>query len=180
MSVKRWAAQGQAQLEYIDHKPSGKKYSLCYLADNIELPTNIGSFFRIADALGVEKIYLTGTSVTPPNSKIKKTSRSTEQYVAYAYEQDPLTVISTLKNDGYKVVSLEITDTSIDLRALPLTQTDKVCLVLGSERRGINQALLDASDVSVHIPMLGMNSSMNVASACAIATYELTNKFALS
>ena len=53
---------------------------------------------------------------------------------------------------------------------------DRVCLVVGAENTGVCQALLDASDATVHIPMRGHNSSMNVANACAIATYEIARR----
>ena len=55
---------------------------------------------------------------------------------------------------------------------------DRVCLVVGAENAGVCQALLDASDATVHIPMRGHNSSMNVANACAIATYEIARRLA--
>ena len=162
------------QLDHSQHQRSGIKYPLCLLAHDIDVPMNIGSLFRIADALGVEKIHLTGSSPVPPNSKIKKTSRSTEKYVAFAYERDPLVVIAQLKQQGYKIVSLESTSHSIDIRELAIAATDKICLIVGAENEGICQPLLDASDITVHIPILGHNSSMNVANACAIATFEIT------
>ncbi len=165
------------QLDHSAHQPTSKKYSLCFLANDIDVPMNIGSFFRIADALGVEKIYLTGDSMVPPNPKIRKTSRSTEKYVAYAYEKDALSVIRNLKTSGYKIVSLEITSNSIDLADFKPEKDGKICLILGSENQGIDESLLNASDATIQIPMLGENSSMNVAAACAIATYDITRKF---
>ena len=138
---------------------------------------NIGSLFRIADALGVEKIYLSGTSLVPPNSKIKKTSRSTEKRVPFSYEEDPLYLINRLKSAGYKIISLEITSASTDIRALSISANQKICLILGSENTGVCQKLLDVSDKTVHIPMLGQNSSMNVATACSIATFEIIGKY---
>jgi len=162
------------QLEHVDHTPGEKKYSLCYLAHDIDVPMNVGSFFRIADALGIERIYLTGKSIVPPNNKIKKTSRSAEKFVEFSYEQDPLVVITKLKNEGYKIITLEITSKSIDLNNIKISSTDKICLILGSENAGVSHDLLVASDISIHIPMLGMNSSMNVANACSIASYEIT------
>jgi tRNA G18 (ribose-2'-O)-methylase SpoU len=138
---------------------------------------NIGSFFRIADALGVEKIFLTGKSLVPPNPKIKKTSRATEKYVEYEYQEDPALVLNNLKGLGYKIVSLEITSSSFDLKDFHFSNKEKICLILGSENSGVSQELLDASDASIHIPMLGNNSSMNVANACSIATYELTRRY---
>jgi len=134
---------------------------------------NVGSLFRIADALGIEKIYLSGTSMVPPNRKIKKTSRSTEKYVSYAYEKNPVRIIDSLKASGYTIVSLEITSVSIDIKNLAISKNEKICLVLGSENTGVNQTLLDLSDITFHIPMLGENSSMNVAMACSIAAFEI-------
>ncbi len=165
------------QLDHSHHRPGKRKFSLCYLAHDIGVPLNVGSLFRIADALGVEKIYLSGSSPVPPSSKIKKTSRSADKYVPYSYEPNPLDIVERLKADGYRIVSLEITSASVDIRSLSISENDKICLVVGAENQGICQELLDASDVTVHIPMLGVNSSMNVANACSIATYEIIRRF---
>jgi len=165
------------QLNHTHHKPSGAKYPVCLLVHDFDVPMNIGSLFRIADAFGLEKIYLTGSSLVPPNNKIKKTSRSTEKHVAYSYENDPVHVIEKLKSEGYTIISLEITSTSIDITELKISQNEKICLVAGAESKGVSQELLDASDKTVHIPMLGINSSMNVATACAVATFEIIRRY---
>lgn len=165
------------QLDHSAHKASSKKYPICFLAHDIDVPMNIGSFFRIADALGVERIYLTGRSVVPPNAKIKKTSRSTEKYVPHTYEEDPFPLLDKLKGAGYTIVSLEITSNSIDIADFEVPEGEKICLVLGAENEGICAGILELSDLTVHIPMLGINSSMNVAAACAIATYEIARRF---
>jgi tRNA G18 (ribose-2'-O)-methylase SpoU len=165
------------QLNHSQHQEKAEKYPICFLAHNIDVPMNVGSFFRIADALGVEKIYLTGRSVIPPNAKIKKTSRSSEQHVAFSYEENPLDVVARLKSCGYQIISLEITTSSIDIKNLSFASGEKICLVLGAESEGVSQALLDVSNKTVHIPMCGVNSSMNVATACSIATYEIVRKF---
>lgn len=149
------------------------KYKLCYLANDVEVPMNVGSLFRIADALGVEKIYLGGSSCVPPNPKIKKTSRATEKFVDYSYTDNPRAVVAQLKADGYRIVSLEITSTSIPIEDFKASPGERICLVLGSEDKGVCQQLLEMSDETIHIPMRGSNSSMNVASACSIATYEI-------
>ncbi len=161
------------QLEHHHHSPSTRKYPVSLLAHNIDVPMNIGSLFRAADALGVEKIYLSGSSPTPPNGKIRKTSRATEKYVPFSYEKDPLDLIQKLKSDGYTIISLEITSTSIDIRELSINCDEKICLILGSENAGVSQEFLDVSDKTVHIPMLGHCSSMNVAIACSISIFEI-------
>ena len=82
-----------------------------------------------------------------------------------------------MKAEGYKIISLEITSSSIDISDLSLSAADKVCLILGSENTGVNQELLNASDITTHIPMLGQNSSLNVATASAIAGFEIMKRY---
>ncbi len=164
------------QLDH-SHHSAKKKYPVCFLAHDVDVPMNIGSLFRIADALGVEKIYLSGTSLVPPNAKIRKTSRATEKYVPFSYDKNPPDIIKKLKSEGYIIISLEITSSSIDISELSLNGTEKICIILGSEKSGVSQELLSESDFTIHIPMMGENSSMNVATACSIAAYEITRSY---
>ncbi len=166
------------QLDHRAHQSTPAKHALCLLAHNVQRPANIGSLFRLADALGMEKIYLTGRSCTPGHPNARKAARTTEQRVPFEQADDPLPLVAALKRAGYRIVSLEISSGSIDLDRLPVAPGDRICLVLGNESAGVCQALLDASDATVHIPMHGANSSMNVASACAIAAYVITGKLA--
>ena len=165
------------QLNHSHHHAKENIYPVCFLAHDFDVPMNIGSLFRIADALGIEKIYLSGTSLVPPNSKLRKTSRATEKYVPFSYKNPPLDIIEKLKSEGYTIISLEITSSSIDVSELTLNGTEKICLILGSEKSGVSQELLNESDFTIHIPMLGENSSMNVATACSIAAYEITRRY---
>jgi tRNA G18 (ribose-2'-O)-methylase SpoU len=166
------------QLSHADHKSSEEKFPLCIVADNINSPNNIGSLFRLCDAMGVEKMYLCGDTATPPSPKINKTSRSTEKYVNYARCPNAKNLVKKLIHENYYIVSLEITKTSTAINSIDFNNaiTDKkpICLILGSENAGIDEKLLALSDITIHIPMHGNNSSMNVISAASIACYEIT------
>ena len=164
------------QLDHHAHRPAAGKHALCLLAHDVQRPANVGSLFRLADALGIESIFLTGQSCTPAHPKARKAARTTEQRVPFAQCDDPLPVVAALKRDGYRIVSLEISSASIGIHRLPVAPGDRICLILGNESAGVCQSLLDASDATVHIPMRGENSSMNVASACAIAAYVITQR----
>ncbi|MCB1115389.1 MAG: TrmH family RNA methyltransferase [Chlamydiia bacterium] len=166
------------QLDHRHHSPSRKKCPLVFLAHDMLIPMNVGSLFRIADMFAIQKIYLSGNSPVPPNRKIRKTSRGADAYVPFSYETDPLSLLQTLKKEGFKIISLEITSKSIDIKDLMIAPEEKTCLILGSENTGVDQEFLDLSDTIVSIPMLGHCSSTNVAIACAIATYEITNTYA--
>ncbi|AOE50477.1 TrmH family RNA methyltransferase [Kangiella sediminilitoris] len=162
------------QLEHHDHLGGNNKHPIRILVHDITVPMNVGSIFRISDALGVEKIYLSGNTPIPPNNKIRKTSRSTEKYVDYKTFVNPVELIEELKEDNYTIVALEITSDSIPIQELKLEKDTKICLILGSENSGVSEDLLSLADITTHIPMLGRNSSMNVATACGIAVYSFT------
>ena len=165
------------QLDHSSHRGAGP-LPLCLLAHDMDIASNVGALFRIADALGVAHVHLSGTSPVPPDAKIRKTSRSAERHVAWSYAADPLPTVAALKAQGWRIVSLELSTQSIDLRALSVAAGDRICLVVGAENAGVCQALLDASDATVHIPMRGHNSSMNVANACAIAAWHIGERLA--
>ncbi|NOQ94280.1 MAG: TrmH family RNA methyltransferase [Methylophaga sp.] len=161
------------QLNHQQHQPKLIRNPVCLLLNDFESPANVGSIFRIADAFGIEKIYLTGITPVPPNRKMMRTSRATEKFVSYQYSERAVETINDLKSQDYKIISLEITSSSRDIRTLSLSSEDKVCLILGAENEGVNSQLLALSDETIHIPMLGENSSINVAVAGAIAVFEI-------
>ena len=163
------------QLDHSSHRGAGT-LPLRLLAPDVDIALNVGALFRIADALGVEHLHLAGSSPRPPDAKIRKTSRSAERHVAWSYAADPLETVAALKSQGWRIVSLELSTRSVPLRDLVVASGERICLVVGAENTGVCQALLDASDATVHIPMRGHNSSMNVANACAIATYEIAQR----
>ena len=129
------------QLGHNDLQRKPSSFPIFILANDIADPMNVGSIFRITDALGIEKLFLTGRSPVPPNSKIKKTSRSTEKAVAYEYKENAIEVVNKLKESGCLIVSLEITTNSIDIREFVSKNTDKICLIVGSENTGVSQDL---------------------------------------
>ncbi len=164
------------QLTHADHKPAEKRLPVCLLADNLQDPLNVGSLFRLADAFAIKRMYLTGTSPTPPDRKIRKTSRSTEQSVDFISDSSPISIIEQLKKQRYWIISLELSQQSIDIKKLVVPSDRPLCLIVGAENTGVSETLLSASDICVHIPMRGDNSSMNVANATAIALYELSRQ----
>jgi tRNA G18 (ribose-2'-O)-methylase SpoU len=169
------------QLTHGDHQQSklpNSKFPLSLIANDINSPLNVGSLFRLCDALGIEKLYLCGDTPIPPNAKINKTSRSSEKYVTYESHTSAESLVTSLKQSGITIVSLEISSSSIDIRSAEfrtlLKQDKPICLILGSENSGVSEMLLSLSDVTTHIPMMGNNSSMNVVSAASIACFEIT------
>lgn len=166
------------QLEHQQISSQAKTFPISLLADDIEIAGNVGSLFRLSEAFGIEKMYLTGETVVPPKYKIRKAARATVKKTPYEYRTSAIEVVSHLKSQDYKIISIEITTRSQDLRSFNMSNSQPICVIIGSENKGIKQVLLDASDHTLHIPMYGDNSSMNVANSCAIALYELVQFYA--
>ena len=80
------------------------KTSLVFVLVSLRSLYNVGSIFRTADALGVEKIYLTGFTGTPQQSKVAKTALGAEKEVAWEKKKSTSEVIRQLKKEGYELI----------------------------------------------------------------------------
>lgn len=166
------------QLEHHEIITSDKRHPLRLLCPDWRDPRNVGSAFRLADAAGLAGLLLGGTTPQPPHPKIDKTARSTVRSVSYTYGSDSETLLRSFKEQGAYIIALEITDLSQSLLgyefpAEVLKAKREVILVTGAEDHGVPPELLALCDESVHLPMFGQNTSMNVAVALGAAVYLL-------
>lgn len=148
---------------------SPKKIRL--LAHNVRSLWNVGSFFRTCDAMGVEKLYLTGYTGVPPRKEISKTALGAEETVAWEHAEDPVIVLTKLRDDGWQLVALELADGAVDLPSFK--SDEKVCVVVGHELDGVPDRIRELCHKTVQIPMLGTKESLNVAVAAGIALYAI-------
>ena len=147
------------------------KRRICLLAHNVRSLWNVGSFFRTADGMGVERIYLTGYTGIPPRKEISKTSLGADEWLPWEHREDPAALLQELRADGWSIAALEQLPGSISLMdyAVPA----KVCLIVGNELTGVSGDLLELGDSVIEIPMLGKKESLNVAVAAGIALHRL-------
>ena len=145
-------------------------HRLALLLDNIGNPYNVGSIVRTAAAFGVQTLYLAGESASPRAPKAQKTALGTDRYLTPREFATVGEAAAAARQDGFRVVGVELADPAVPLPALDLA-TD-VCLVLGHEEHGVSAAGLAACDAVGYVPQLGRVGSLNVAAAAAIACYE--------
>jgi len=150
------------------------KNEIILVLDNIKSMYNVGAIFRTCEAIKAKKIILCGITATPPRDKIYKTSMGTVDMVEWEYFKDSAEAINALKKDNYQIVSLEQTDQSINFKKAKYRFP--VAVVVGHEKNGVSKKVLDLSDISVEIPMLGQANSLNVATATGIILYEVLNQ----
>ena len=148
-----------------------KKQPFYVICDNIRSLENIGSIFRTADALAVDKIFLTGICGQPPHPKISKTALGAEENIPWQHHWQIWRLIDKLKEEKVSIVVLEQTKNS-----LPYTQFKPkfpLALVIGNEIKGVSPSVLKRADQVIHLPMLGQKESLNVAVAFGITGYYL-------
>ncbi len=143
------------------------------LLDNIRSLLNVGAIFRTADGAGFSRVYLAGYTPTPPRHEITKTAIGAEDAVIWEYYEDPLAILVPFRQRGGIVVALEQSPESIDYRAYSPPIDCDICLVVGNEIGGVRPEILQIADTVIHIPMLGVKQSLNVATAAGIAMYSI-------
>ena len=161
------------QLTHLNSKFVPQKFPITLVCDHINNAPNVGSLFRLADAFGVDTLIFCGTK-TPLGKRMAKTARETQNFVNYSLAVEALGVIKQLKQKGYHIVALEITEQSSSLH-LYNNITTPLALVIGNENHGISPEVLMSCDAHIHIDMFGQNSSMNVTHATGIALFHFTN-----
>lgn len=148
-----------------------KRNPVSLVLDNVLDTYNIGSLFRLADAIAAQKVYICGRSEFPPNSRIHKAAVGTENWTPWEKHDDPVELIKKLKEQGIKIVSVEQNERSISYKDLvaPLP----CAIVIGHETDGVSAEVLDESDIIVELPMFGINKSLNVWGTAAVISYKI-------
>ena len=158
------------------NKVKKTRQDIYIVLDDVLDTYNIGSIFRLADAVGAKKIYLCAGSETPPNTRIQKASIGTWQWVDWSYKENTIEALQELKTENPK---LKIIGVELDKRAIDYTKADyslPVALVVGHESNGISEEVLKMCDTIVELPQLGINKSLNVMVSLGIVLYEVLEK----
>lgn len=156
-----------------------KRRGVYIVCDNVLDTYNIGSIFRLADAVGAREVCLCGGSETPPNSRIAKASVGCDKWVKWQYFKTAKAAIKKLKaqNSKLKIIAIEQHPKAVDYRSLnyeQLTMNHKlpIAFVVGHETDGVSKEALEMADVIVEIPMFGVNISLNVMVSLAIVLFR--------
>ena len=168
------------QLTHKESSQSQRVFPIVLVCDGLKTPSNIGALFRVCDALGIPEIIFCNTEINFNSPRLKKTARNTQVYVSYSEKKHTLSAINKLKDNDFKIIALEITNSSESIENLSFLSDQKIALVIGNEQKGVSDSILTNSDQCAHVDMYGKNSSMNVVQATSIALYTLINKFYIS
>lgn len=157
----------------IDEFKASKKTPLIVVLDNVRSLNNIGSVFRTSDAFLIEKIYLCGISATPPNKEIHKTALGATESVDWEYFEETIDVVTKLKLDNVKVLAIEQAENSTKLDSFQPKKNEKYAVVMGNEVKGVQQEVVNASDLCIEIPQFGTKHSLNISVTTGVVLWDL-------
>lgn len=150
-----------------------QKFPVAVLLDNVRSMYNVGSVFRTSDAFLVSEVVLCGITGRPPHPEISKTALGAEESVKWRYEENAFEAVKKMKEEGWTVCVLEQTHGSIPLQNFKPSPSLPYLLVAGNEVGGVDQKIVDISDVILEIPQHGVKHSLNVSVSVGIALWQL-------
>lgn len=157
----------EAQLKKIKRNP------IYLVLDNVIDTYNIGSLFRLADAIGVEKMFICGETEYPPSSRIHKAAVGTENWVKWIKSPSAVETLHELKQKGIQIIAVEQDPRAISYKQLTAKVKFPVAIVVGNETDGVSKEVLKTADLIVELPMFGINNSFNVWGTAAVVAYKI-------
>lgn len=154
-----------------------EKKPLIIVLDNIRSLNNIGSVFRTADAFLIEAVYLCGITAQPPHRDIQKTALGATETITWKYFETTLEALVDLKQNQYKIASIEQTKNSTMLNEFSIKPDEKWALVFGNEVNGVDQEIINQSDVVIEIPQYGTKHSLNISVSTGIVVWEIQKQY---
>lgn len=144
----------------------GKRY---LVLDGLQDPGNVGTILRTADAFGCDGLLLVNHCADPFNPK---TVRATMGAIfrTPVWEVDANELLPLLTRSGLKLAATALREDTV---SLPDAALERCAVIIGSEGKGVCDALLARCDTTVRIPMEPTCESLNAAMAAAVVLWEL-------
>ena len=153
-----------AKIEHNEHN------ALLIVLDNIQDPRNLGAILRTAEAVNADAVIIPKNRAVGITAAVHKASAGASTYVPIVKVTNIAHTIDTLKNRGIWVAGAAENASGLYTAAdfsVPL------CLVLGSEGKGLRRLVKQKCDYLVRLPMFGEINSLNVSVAAGVLLYEV-------
>ncbi len=164
----------------VDDFRNKQKNPVVVVLDNIRSASNTGSFFRTSDAFALEAVYLCGITAKPPHKDIRKTAIGASESVSWKYFNNTIEAIEQLKQNSFKIISVEQCEGSISLQDYQPEPNQKTAFIFGNEVTGVEQTVIDHSDECIEIPQWGTKHSLNVSISGGIILWDHLSKSGLT
>lgn len=152
------------------------KHPISVVVHNVRSIYNVGSIFRTSDAARIEHLHLSGYTGTPAHKDLHKTALGAQDTVAWTDQPSARAVLQQHRQAGYSLAALEITDEPTPIDQVTSEQFP-LCLVVGNEVQGVDDAIIQDMDLAFEIPQYGAKQSLNVSVAYGIAIFDLVRRY---
>ena len=147
-----------------------EKTPIKIILDNIRSLSNVGAFFRTADAFRIEALYLCGITACPPHREIHKTALGADETVKWRHFETTEAACQSLRDEGYTIYAVEQVEGSTLLQ--DFTFKPHSAFILGNEVEGVSEEALPYCDGAVELPQGGTKHSLNVSVCAGIIMWE--------
>ena len=142
--------------------------------DGITDPRNLGAIIRSASAFSAHAVIVPERRSVGVTASAWKTSAGAAVRVPVTKASNLTSALKELKANGVFVIGLDAGG-SVELPNLELA-TEPLCIVIGSEGKGLSRLVRETCDAIVSIPISSAMESLNASMAAGIALYEVTRR----
>ena len=150
--------------ERIDRVVAQRTRTVTVVLDRLEDSFNMAAVLRTCEGMGLQDVHV----IRNPEARFSPNSRVTQgcdKWLDLHIHRDFKTCAAVLKKNGYRVLASAIRPGATSLFELKFDQ--KIAMVLGNERFGVSEEVLEHADGTFWIPMRGFSQSMNISAAAS-------------
>ena len=143
-------------------------------AISFDFDENIAFLLRSAACFGISDLFIIGKP--PDRSYLNSRSGSLYDYVSIKSFSNTLEFTRFAKENGYKIVAIELCDDAQNLYEYNFSFEEKSILLLGHETTGVPGDIVLRND-TVYIPMPGVGYCLNVSQAGTVVMNEYYRQY---
>ena len=141
--------------------------------DNLQDPGNLGTIFRTAEAAGVTGIVLSKDCVDIYNPKVIRSTMGAIYRMPFVYVEDLLEALKLMNKKNITTYAAHLKGkNSYDME----DYKSSCAFLIGNEGNGLSEAVSNAADTWIRIPMEGEAESLNAAVAAAVLMFEASRQ----
>ena len=149
---------------------TAEKLPIIIVLDNIRSLSNVGAFFRTADAFRIKELLLCGITACPPHREIHKTALGADETVRWRYFETTEAACKALKAEGYRIFAVEQVEGSLALQDFEFEPN--TAYLLGNEVEGVSEEALPYCEGAIELPQEGTKHSINVSVCAGIVMWK--------
>jgi 23S rRNA (guanosine2251-2'-O)-methyltransferase len=159
--------------ELLSVAEASKTPPLFVALDGVTDPHNLGALARSAEAAGAHGLIVPRRRAAPVTPAADKASAGALEHLPVAQVGNLVRSLEELKEHGVWIAAL---DAEAETTIYDLPAEDPLCLVIGSEGKGVSRLVAERADHRVSIPMAGKVQSLNASAAGAVALFEIKRR----